>query len=582
MYWINPFSDLEQATSKIQRANLDGSNIEDLVTAGQDFVAGLALDMTAGKMYWASFGGEGEAARIQRANLAGSQVEELIDTGQAKATSIALDGAAGKMYWAEISGSVDEGEISRVRRASLDGSQIEDLVNSVEGRMEIALDVAAGKIYWTNTIIDSDYGGGTGKIQRANLDGSQIEDLVTSGLILGGPIALDLTGAATSPSPPTTDDCVENLGSLTSTIERTGSWTTDCPSTSIPSAYARFFTFTLDRESGVDIGLRPNPPEQAGDTRRLNLLHGAGREGNPVYESIADNIGCCPSLTILDLAAGTYTVEAINENVGPNEGYDLTITPSETEGEPITNDCVEDLGTLTAATSRTGEWISDCASVTKAGNYARFYSFALGQEAEVTIDLESSQDTVLNLLEGSGTSGSVIANNDDVESGNTNSRVSRTLAAGTYTVEATTFGPATTGSFTLNIALSEGTGTPEPPPISGGCVEDLGTLTATREVGGSWASDCVSTNEPNTYARFYSFTLGQEAEVQIDLTSSEDTVLYLRGPVAGGVLFNDDVGKRQHQLPHSGHPVRGYVHRGGLHLLGGADRQLRPEHRPVG
>ena len=202
---------------------------------------------------------------------------------------------------------------------------------------------------------------------------------------------------------------------------------------------------------------------------------------------------------------------------------------------------MEDLGTLTAATSRTGEWISDCASVTKAGNYARFYSFALGQEAEVTIDLESSQDTVLNLLEGSGTSGSVIANNDDVESGNTNSRVSRTLAAGTYTVEATTFGPATTGSFTLNIALSEGTGTPEPPPISGGCVEDLGTLTATREVGGSWASDCVSTNEPNTYARFYSFTLGQEAEVQIDLTSSEDTVLYLRGPVAGGVLFNDDV-----------------------------------------
>ena len=68
MYWINTES------NKIQRANLDGSGVEDLVE-GLDFPFDLALDVAAGKMYWTDF----HTNKIQRANLDGSGVEDLVE-----------------------------------------------------------------------------------------------------------------------------------------------------------------------------------------------------------------------------------------------------------------------------------------------------------------------------------------------------------------------------------------------------------------------------------------------------------------------------------------------------------------------
>ena len=169
MYWT------DHGTDKIQRANLDGSNVEDLVTTGLSYPVGLALDLTAGKMYWT----EWIRQKIQRANLDGSEVEDLVTTGLDKPRGVALDVAAGKMYW------IDQGT-DRIQRANLDGSNVQNLVTTglvVPDRL--ALDVEGGKMYWTESIL--------GKIQRANLDGSNVEDLVTE---LGQPrgIALDLKG----------------------------------------------------------------------------------------------------------------------------------------------------------------------------------------------------------------------------------------------------------------------------------------------------------------------------------------------------------------------------------------------------
>ena len=46
VYWTDP------GTARIQRANLDGSNIETLVPAGLELPEGIALDVTGDKMYW--------------------------------------------------------------------------------------------------------------------------------------------------------------------------------------------------------------------------------------------------------------------------------------------------------------------------------------------------------------------------------------------------------------------------------------------------------------------------------------------------------------------------------------------------
>ena len=157
---------------KIQRANLDGSSVEDLIT-GLDMPDGIALDVAGGKMYWTDPGSE----KIQRANLDGTDVENLV-TG-VEAYDIALDLSGCKMYWAVCFDDI-------IQRANLDGSVIETVVAG-EGMINgIGLDAVSGKIYWTYASL---LGEG---IQRANLDGSSIETLVTLGSSSPGDIALYL------------------------------------------------------------------------------------------------------------------------------------------------------------------------------------------------------------------------------------------------------------------------------------------------------------------------------------------------------------------------------------------------------
>ena len=170
----------DYGTDKIQRANLDGSNIEDLITQELRTPNGIALDVVGGKMYWI----DNYTDKIQRANLDGSDVEDLVTRTQRLRTpiDIALDVEGGKMYWTDAS-------TDKIQRANLNGTNIEDLVTRTQGLRSpngIALDVVGGKMYWTDTYTD--------KIQRANLDGSNIEDLVTQGLRSPYGIALDVEG----------------------------------------------------------------------------------------------------------------------------------------------------------------------------------------------------------------------------------------------------------------------------------------------------------------------------------------------------------------------------------------------------
>ena len=173
MYWTD--------SKTIQRANLDGSQKETLVSGGKPY--DIALDVAGGKMYWTGWNGQSDT--IQRANLDGSQRETLVSSGDALYGGIALDVAGGKMYWSNyVFGREGEDPWVTIERANLDGSQREMLVLG-GGPYNIALDVAGGKMYWT------DYEQGT--VERANLDGFQRETLVSGDELYGG-IALDVAG----------------------------------------------------------------------------------------------------------------------------------------------------------------------------------------------------------------------------------------------------------------------------------------------------------------------------------------------------------------------------------------------------
>ena len=107
----------------------------------------------------------------------------------------------------------------------------------------------------------------------------------------------------------------------------------------------------------------------------------------------------------------------------------------------------------------TGPWAAGCESEARTGSYARYYTFTVGEDSDVTITLARTSgeaDTYLNLWSGSSRTGTPLDYDDDTPD-TSGSEITRNLAAGSYTVEATTFEAGETGSFTLTVSGLGGT-----------------------------------------------------------------------------------------------------------------------------
>ena len=165
---------------------------------------------------------------------------------------------------------------------------------------------------------------------------------------------------------------------------------------------------------------------------------------------------------------------------------------------------------------------------------------------------KSDEDTYLYLLNGHGKGDSTLHSNDDIAGGgvNLNSRLSVTLQPGDYTIEATTYSPETSGNFTLTTAglgqAEEATPEPEPGPEPevDACIE---SVDGNATVEANWDDNCLSdkaalSGTGDRYARFYTFTLNEAADVTILLESDEDTYLYLLSGHgrSGTVLYRED------------------------------------------
>lgn len=179
IYWTDRNAD------RIQRANVDGSNVEDLIASEVASPRAIALDVAAGKMYWADAG----TRKLQRAGLDGANVEDLLTHGLVTPSGIALDLNARKIYWTDT-------ENETIQRANMEipvGETAENrtdvetlLVATVHMQEGIAIDPIGGKIYWASN------SGANHALNRANLDGSDIEELVTAGFSSVHGIALDV------------------------------------------------------------------------------------------------------------------------------------------------------------------------------------------------------------------------------------------------------------------------------------------------------------------------------------------------------------------------------------------------------
>lgn len=153
MYWVN--------SNFIHRAKLDGTEVENLVQyRSSERPNGLALDLENGKMYWTL--NSYTEAYILRSNLDGSNIEELVTLDYRRLKAIVLDVSNREMYWTSN---------NLIQRANLDGSEVEDFISQDGSSLVgLALDLQTRKVYWADEKLN--------KIRRANLDGSGVEDVM--------------------------------------------------------------------------------------------------------------------------------------------------------------------------------------------------------------------------------------------------------------------------------------------------------------------------------------------------------------------------------------------------------------------
>jgi DNA-binding beta-propeller fold protein YncE len=154
-------------------ANPDGSDLKTIVSEGRKLPDGLAVDSSAGHLYWTNMGNpKANDGSILRSDLDGGNMTTIVPPGGTfTPKQIQLETSTGKLYWSDREGM-------RVMRADLDGSRVEVLVDTSEGDalpgqdaqkwcVGIAVDAAGGKFYWTQKGSDD---AGEGRIFRANLE----------------------------------------------------------------------------------------------------------------------------------------------------------------------------------------------------------------------------------------------------------------------------------------------------------------------------------------------------------------------------------------------------------------------------
>ncbi|XP_034970960.2 low-density lipoprotein receptor-related protein 4 isoform X1 [Zootoca vivipara] len=150
---------------RIMRANLNGSNVEEVVSTGLESPGGLAIDWIHDKLYWTDSG----TSRIEVANLDGTHRKVLLWENLEKPRAIALHPMEGTIYW------TDWGNTPRIEYSSMDGSNRRIIADThLFWPNGLTIDYAGHRMYW----VDAKHH----VIERADLDGQNRKAVISQGL----------------------------------------------------------------------------------------------------------------------------------------------------------------------------------------------------------------------------------------------------------------------------------------------------------------------------------------------------------------------------------------------------------------
>uniref|UniRef100_A0AAY4CI19 Low-density lipoprotein receptor-related protein 4 n=1 Tax=Denticeps clupeoides TaxID=299321 RepID=A0AAY4CI19_9TELE len=150
---------------RIMKANLNGSNVEEVVSTGLESPGGLAIDWIHDKLYWTDSG----TSRIEVANLDGTHRKVLLWKSMEKPRAIALHPIEGKIYW------TDWGNTPRIEYSNMDGSNRRIIADThLFWPNGLTIDYAGHRMYW----VDAKHH----VIERADLDGKNRKAVISHGL----------------------------------------------------------------------------------------------------------------------------------------------------------------------------------------------------------------------------------------------------------------------------------------------------------------------------------------------------------------------------------------------------------------
>jgi low density lipoprotein receptor-related protein 5/6 len=134
IYWA------DTTLKSINRAFMNGSQLEHIVEFGLEYPEGMAVDWVAHNIYWADTG----TSRIEMTRLDGSSRKVLIWKNIENPRAIALDPPKGHIYW------TDWGNKPKIERSALDGSHRVELIQDVGRANGLTIDYIERRLYWTN------------------------------------------------------------------------------------------------------------------------------------------------------------------------------------------------------------------------------------------------------------------------------------------------------------------------------------------------------------------------------------------------------------------------------------------------
>ncbi|KIL86007.1 hypothetical protein FAVG1_10977 [Fusarium avenaceum] len=157
MYWTNMGPTFKSNDGSIERSRLDGSERTTIVktgTVGVHTPKQITLARQSQKLYWC----DREGMKVMRCNLDGSDVEVLVSTGSPVenkndlhrwCVGITVDETHGYFYWSQK--GPPKGSQGRIFRARIDNpAQTEVVLSGLPEPIDLEIDEESQVLYWTD------------------------------------------------------------------------------------------------------------------------------------------------------------------------------------------------------------------------------------------------------------------------------------------------------------------------------------------------------------------------------------------------------------------------------------------------